>query len=363
MTEPSPALRTAPKRLIALDGLRLFAAIFVVFYHYTARKGPVWDGSVVWPHLGAISQYGYLGVNLFFLISGFVILMTAWRQDIKGYVASRVSRLFPAYWFCVAATTVLLLVIWQGKSKLSIWDAITNLTMAQEAFGMDHVDGVYWTLWAELRFYFLIGIFMYVGITRQRIVTLCSIWPVAAAMAHHAKMDLIADILIWPYAPYFAAGMIFYLIYKDGNSKLLWFLIAFEWIYTIPYTIDHAHWINRKLSYFQASDATTVAATVVCFAMVAACGSRIALKIQWRWLTAGGLLTYPLYLIHEWWGWYCLKIFHAHFSAWIALIGSILAMFLAAYLIQRFMEAPLTWRIRRWINEDLTRVAALDRAR
>ena len=42
-----------------------------------------------------------MGVPFFFVISGFVVLMTAWGRDVPHFVASRVGRLFPAYWVAV----------------------------------------------------------------------------------------------------------------------------------------------------------------------------------------------------------------------------------------------------------------------
>ena len=65
-------------RVNELDLLRFFAAFSVVLYHYTFRGYAADDMSIVpYPLFAPISKYGYLGVDLFFMISGFVILMTA----------------------------------------------------------------------------------------------------------------------------------------------------------------------------------------------------------------------------------------------------------------------------------------------
>ena len=58
--------------------------------------------------------------------------------------------------------------------------------MLQSAVGVDHVDGVYWTLWTELRFYLLLGVLSLVGITRRRVVGVAILWPWAALLAEHA---------------------------------------------------------------------------------------------------------------------------------------------------------------------------------
>lgn len=50
----------------------------------------------MFPVLSEVTRYGYAGVNLFFVISGFVILMSVWGRTAPQFIASRVSRLYPA---------------------------------------------------------------------------------------------------------------------------------------------------------------------------------------------------------------------------------------------------------------------------
>src|SRR3954466_2589137 len=104
-----PAQRRARSRLAALDGLRLLAAFAVLSFHYTGIRTPFWGAPahVVFPSLNQVTRYGYLGVELFFIISGFVILMTAYGRSIESFSASRVARLFPAYWTAILLTFLL----------------------------------------------------------------------------------------------------------------------------------------------------------------------------------------------------------------------------------------------------------------
>ena len=85
------------ERVHEIDLLRLLAALAVVFYHYGFR-GYAADGMTHMPYplLAPLAMYGYLGVQLFFMISGFVILMTASSGGLKSFVISRVVRLYPA---------------------------------------------------------------------------------------------------------------------------------------------------------------------------------------------------------------------------------------------------------------------------
>lgn len=102
-------------RVNEIDLLRFLAALAVVFFHYSFR-GYAADGLSVmsYPLLASVSKYGYLGVELFFMISGFVILMTAAHAGLRDFVISRVVRLYPAFWACC---TVTFLVILAPKSS------------------------------------------------------------------------------------------------------------------------------------------------------------------------------------------------------------------------------------------------------
>lgn len=112
----------------------------------------------MFPTAFPFAAYGWLGVELFFLISGFVICMSCWGRSVGDFFTSRVTRLYPAYWFAVLATTAVLLLIPGGQKPLPWPDVLTNLTMLQEPLGVRMVDGVYWTLFAELRFYLLFAL-------------------------------------------------------------------------------------------------------------------------------------------------------------------------------------------------------------
>ncbi|MDF9815190.1 peptidoglycan/LPS O-acetylase OafA/YrhL [Streptomyces sp. SPB162] len=115
--DPAPdaapdAVAAAPRRgrLRALDGLRLVAALMVCFYHYAGRGGDAWKAwgqtpALVFPELSKVAVYGPLGVQIFFVISGFVICMSGWGRTLKSFAVSRATRLYPAYWAAVLLVT------------------------------------------------------------------------------------------------------------------------------------------------------------------------------------------------------------------------------------------------------------------
>ena len=89
-----------PARLRELDLLRFVAAMLVMLHHYVGRlAGWGVQNHHNMPGLAAVTHFGNLGVDLFFLISGFVILMSAWGRGVGDFAVSRVVRIFPSYWF------------------------------------------------------------------------------------------------------------------------------------------------------------------------------------------------------------------------------------------------------------------------
>jgi peptidoglycan/LPS O-acetylase OafA/YrhL len=140
--------RSHEQRLGALDVLRLLAALSVVAFHFTASRNFAWDGVSAPAELAVVQPvtvYGTLDVPLFFVISGFVLLMSAWGNGVPGFVASRAGRLFPAYWVAVGVSIVLMFVAWPENphfAGITAPEALLNVSMFQGAFGGPNLDRV-----------------------------------------------------------------------------------------------------------------------------------------------------------------------------------------------------------------------------
>jgi len=140
------------RRLAELDALRGIAATLVMLFHYTTQYDRLY-GHETEPSFTL--PWGHYGVNLFFMISGFVIFMTLHRvRRPADFIVSRFSRLFPAYWAAMTITflvTTFLLPL-PGKS-VDVGTAAMNLFMIHGLVRIPHVDNVYWTLEIEMLFY------------------------------------------------------------------------------------------------------------------------------------------------------------------------------------------------------------------
>ncbi|MFF5290359.1 acyltransferase family protein [Paractinoplanes globisporus] len=345
-----------PRRVAFLDGLRLLAALSVLGYHYLALPDG-WDeqSRAVFPHLYLPASYGWLGVQLFFLISGFVICMSAWDRGLGSFFVSRVSRLYPAYWTAVLISATVL-TLWPLTHKApSHGDVLTNLTMLNEPLGVSHVDGVYWTLWVELRFYLLFALVVWRGLTYRRVVLFCAIWTAASVIAEGAGSDVLRTVVDPQYSAYFVAGIACYLMYRFGQSALLWGIFGISFLLA-----EHQIWVTfeniEKRIDHDLPNWPVLAILAACFAVVAAVAVGVFDRVQARWLTVAGVLTYPLYLLHAEIGWVVIRALHDRVPPALLVTGLAAGMLFAAWLLHRVVERPLAPRIRRVLRTELERV-------
>ncbi|AXI77968.1 acyltransferase family protein [Peterkaempfera bronchialis] len=358
-------------RLQVLDGLRLLAALGVLSWHYTGIQQAlaIWGGRTrdVVPAAHAVGQYGWLGVELFFLISGFVICMSCWGRPARDLFRSRVVRLLPAYWVAVLTTSVVLFLVrppWVDQRELTFSRVLSNLTMGQAGLAVDDIDPVYWTLWVELRFYVLFAIVAALGVTYRRVVLFCGIWMFAVLLTPRSGLPLL-DLVVMPqYAPFFIAGVAMYLMYRVGPNPLLWGIVGFSWLvaqhemHTLvrPYISGSGH----PLSF-------PVVLTVVTVAFLAVLGTALGAfrRLRYPWLTTAGALTYPLYLLHQEIGWIVLMKLHGLVNPYLLLAGLTAALLALAWLVHRWVERPAARLLRRWLDSSfhaLRRADSFERA-
>jgi peptidoglycan/LPS O-acetylase OafA/YrhL len=343
-----PRAATRP-RLEVLDGLRFVAAMAAVGYHYTTMDR-VWQRPAVevFPH--QTFAYGWLGVYLFFLISGFVICMSSWGRGVGAFLASRTVRLYPAYWLSVVVVTVVM-SLWPWVPRpITAGSTLANLTMFQEAFGVQPVGEVYWTLWVELRFYLLFTLVVWWGLNYRRVVGFCAGWLAVSAVA---KVTLPADsvvhtVLLTDYGPLFVAGIGFYLMHRFRPTLVTWGLVAAAFALSIPVT----WWRAGMEAVYPGQPVPRWPALVflaLCFLLIAAVALGWLTWLRGRWLVVLGTLTYPLYLLHLDLG--APVLFRLqHKVPPVLLVCSVAAAAIGvAWLVHRYFERPVA----RWLRARL----------
>ncbi|QJT07098.1 acyltransferase [Streptomyces asoensis] len=337
-----------------MDGLRLLAALMVCFYHYAGKNGEVaqsWHQSPgqKFPTLSQFATYGSLGVQFFFLISGFVICMSSWGRSMGDFFRSRVARLYPAYWAAIVLVTAAGLILPVVAGPLRSDEILTNLTMLQQPMGVPRVLGVDWTLWVEVRFYALFALFVvWRGVTYRRVVMFCCLWTLAGVFARVADNPLTDELVMRDHAPYFIGGLAFYLIHRFGNDLLLWGIVGFSFLLGQRYSVT-ALWHPGPQGQFHRSPYVIQLIVLVAFVAVAAVALGWTSRANWRWLTVAGALTYPFYLIHEHLGWFFIRVLYREFglNAWLTFGTTIVSMLCIAWLLHRFVEKPIGPRLKR----------------
>jgi peptidoglycan/LPS O-acetylase OafA/YrhL len=347
----------ARSRLAVLDGLRLLAATMVVFYHYVgvpnAKIGQqgrsealAWGTSAanIFPHsLHQAATFGWTGVELFFMISGFVICMSGWGRRPADFFVSRVVRLVPAYWTATLLTAAVLMAFPKLTAGIQPSMVLTNFTMVQSAYGIPNLVPAYWTLFVELTFYLLFGLVAIGGVTYRRMVTFCVLWSVASIPAANSHDPVLNMIINPPYSPFFVAGIAFFLIYKFGSNLLLWAIVAYSWLIAVnqPHTSPPPQVVILISAFF------------VIMAVVAT--HRLD-RVSWRWLTVAGALTYPLYLIHQDIGFTIFSYLGHSVPPLLLAVGTYVTMLAVAWLIHRGVERPVAPILKARLSEAVARV-------
>lgn len=310
-------------RLKELDVLRGVAALNVVIFHYTSKfrlnfghkYPPVYD----W-------ELGKYGVELFFMISGFVIFMSLQNiTSIETFARKRFTRLYPEYWICLSLTFLVLTVA--GDPQLEPVNGevlLLNLTMLQGVFGVQSVDGVYWSLVPELFFYASIGLLYHFGQLR-RIRLLGFIWLLLMVLNSLFKLPFGAYFLNLQYGMFFMAGILFYKLKFDSLAhRLDHLLVAFSFVAAMFAHPGMVQFYVYLLIY-------------ALFYLFVYGGLRL---ISWKPMLFLGYISYPLYLIHQNVGFILMKTLGRYLTNdLLILLMTIIAMITLAWLIVRLTRA------------------------
>ena len=240
-----------------LDVLRFLAAVFVMLFHYysgSLQNINIPPDSIL--HnlqilLYTLVNHGYLGVELFFIISGFVIYNslknkkdtngnTIDKLDIKAYAWSRFIRLYPLFW--ILCTITYIMTIFMASSHLPFYKYLLNLFIINNGQTANMIDGSYWTLTIEILFYIYIGLFAYVA-GRKNIIYFFALWLGYSFISYTFGFSelLISKLLLVRYAPYFVYG---------GTLAIL-----IQYILNFNYFVKEKrqHLFNLTKSYFTLS--------------------------------------------------------------------------------------------------------------
>jgi peptidoglycan/LPS O-acetylase OafA/YrhL len=291
-------------RIAFLDGLRGVAVTAVLLYHAYAAAGAQYK-----PFGGSYNRlfgFGWMGVQLFFLISGFVILMTLERRpNLRGFAWHRWLRLFPAMAIVTGLTYSWLRFTgpWVGGEVRAI-DVAPGLIFVNPALihavtrlQIDSLCGAFWSLYVEVVFYVIFGIAYRLGGRWAAIAAITLIAAVAGLAGTLAAAGLggprfarVAAGLDWMgfiHFSWFAAGAAAFIYFREGNLASL----ALAIVVGIGAALTtHALGMNFLIR------AELVG--ILALFLVALCWRPFQALLSTRLLVFLGFISYPLYLVH-----------------------------------------------------------------
>jgi len=322
-------------RILELDVLRGLAAFSVVCFHYTT------DYTVNYaPATPTLFQFpwGCYGVQLFFMISGFVIFMTLEKTvTLLDFIVSRFSRLYPCYWSAVVLTFLAISFFHLSGREVSFHQALVNMSMLQDWFGVTRVDNVYWTLTVELSFYIVMGVLFKTKLLKH-IEILGVLWLIFMVVNIRVLLlTLHFHVPVWikttgllRYGDLFFAGILFYNLKTKGNKW--WRHLALLMCLGVQYIFREEINPLVVLGFF------------ILFYLF------IYGKLSWiinKPTVFLGSISYSLYLIHQNIGFIIINyLYSLHLNAWMIFIIPTFCSILIASFVTFGIERPVMYFIR-----------------
>ncbi len=364
-----PALPTSPasskphpERIQFLDGLRGIAILMVVLFHAYVRWADLYPYGSRFTEVPAFA-YGMLGVQLFFIISGFVIFMTLEKcTTFLSFMLKRWLRLFPAMLIC--SLFIFLTAAWFAERPAGspvLRDMLPGLSFVEpyvwsKLLGSPQgvLEGVFWSLYVEVKFYLLFGL-MYFGLGGRNAIIALSLLFFAGAFASLAPQlginivagmwQHLATLLFWSGAGYygwFAAGALYFKFFQKKNSAYL----------ALAITLACMAALARGGSM---AEMVAALAVVLVFTVVIA-SERVKKLVQMPALAWIGLISYPLYLLHENLM-VAMIIKIGKFAPWIpAILMPALPILIVIALAALVAQAAEPW-FRQWLRTGIARIA------
>lgn len=309
-----------------LDAIRFFSAFAVVVFHLGFY---VWasEFSSISTLFGAVATFeamtpvawmGWVGVQIFFVISGFVIANSANGATPFGFLGSRLTRLWPAAWICATLTLIVRLVA--GENFLPTLDLSYLRSLILWPRG-EWIDGVYWSLAVEIVFYALVFCLLLTSNFR-RLPMLA--WVLMAVSASYLSLVLlkqsaaiapggwfdavksVAELFPLRHGVFFAIGIWLWMLSNKSLPRSAWIGLAIAGVFGIAEIEMRA--LEMQVVEAQVSAGQPLIAPVVVWliavGVIVACTRRPDLFTPASEAARGrlklvGKVTYPLYLVHS----------------------------------------------------------------
>ncbi|ASY10006.1 acyltransferase family protein [Candidatus Planktophila lacus] len=295
------------EKLIEIQFLRVLAIMSVVIFHFTARRASElpygkWVSGEPW-------SLGWIGVELFFIVSGFVIAFSISRtSSMRNFLINRAIRLYPALILLLPAVYVVQRFTPHSpySDRSTLWNLIGSATLIPPTV-LNHVSDqsfdwltlVLWSLKVEVFFYLLCAFMVFlIGKNRLSLALIVFVTMINFLVGLNEYLD--DDSIFWviksikvfgfDYLAWFLIGVLIYDLRFKPKSKLL----SASLVLVSTSTLINLYFVNDS------SIGTSIAGLVV-VGVALAFGLFCVIKRFWmeKWILAIGNSSYELYLVHQ----------------------------------------------------------------
>jgi peptidoglycan/LPS O-acetylase OafA/YrhL len=348
------------KHIPALDGLRAIAVLMVLVTHF-------WGDPAEHPLLNRLAAAGWAGVDLFFVLSGFLItsILLASKERphyYRNFYARRTLRIFPLYYLVLAVVLIALPFVSTLPTQLMAdrwlyFAYLSNVALAIGGWQLFLID-ITWSLAIEEQFY--LGWPSIVrALTTSRLVIVCAILLVLAPIARLVAFDALGWRWIHMATPFrldaFAVGGLLAVVHVSHRAAAALFGVSGLALLTLVLTGRFA-----RDSFLVGTVGYSLTALTSGAALKLATASR---WLAWRPLRRIGEVSYGMYLLHP----ICLVAISVAFgvieadimklTGWPlpdAVLGLLLAsvgVYVAAAICYRLYETPFL-RLKRYFEPE-----------
>lgn len=329
-------------RLKYLDGLRGVAVFSVLIYHFSQLYS--------WGNFPF--SLGSYGVQVFFIISGYVIFFSARsKNSILAFIKNRIIRIYPTYFICLTISIILLL--YSGTSERSLLELFSNYLFFHKLLGFKHVDGVYWTLLIEVVFYgYVVLASMFLKLKARSVYLSILIHTLLIALINFSEWNmpsLLRIVTLFDFGIYFSLGVVYYL--KQNNEVSNWDVSIVVFLALLGITFNDStkmHYSQFDLGVvpFQVMSAILIVLSYVFFF-----NKQVQRLLSSRFLLFLGYISYPLYLLHNVGGKAFLEIMNITIdNIVIPFIVYLLFSITLAYFISKYIDYGFCTNLKKHIK-------------
>jgi peptidoglycan/LPS O-acetylase OafA/YrhL len=294
---------TNKTRLSFADGLRGLAALWVVLFHLAkGRHIDTLQNALPDFTYNVVFGWGHLGVAVFFVLSGFVMALTAHKVKFDAanafkFIARRLTRLAPPYYFAIFVALFFIFIkakaLHLSYTAPTFIDLLQHTFFVQDFYNTPQINIVFWTLCVEVQFYIAFALLVWFADTLEKQFNITNARSITIITACFVT-------LIWP-------TRFISTVFWQGGFIAFWYsflagvIICWGWLnkgFLLKAAIAYCA-IMLLIGLFYQDSFVLVAAITASLLLLAGLNEKMHTWLNWAFLQWLGLVSYSLYLLHN----------------------------------------------------------------